>query len=109
MEMTPDEGRNLAREMAADLEEIGRTFMPFGRYGPEHFPPRGVPVYDLPAEYLNYFSVKGFPKGRLGRLLQIVLQMKRDGADMAFDGLRRKSGGRTELRPGRKRDFRFGD
>ena len=29
--------------------------MPFGKYGPLHFPPRGVPLYDLPVEYLAWF------------------------------------------------------
>ena len=23
--------------------------MPFGKYGPQHFPPNGVPIYDIPA------------------------------------------------------------
>jgi uncharacterized protein (DUF3820 family) len=60
---------DLAARMRADLEEIGRTFMPFGKYGPQHFPPNGVPIYDIPAEYLGWFANKaGFPKGRLGEL-----------------------------------------
>lgn len=85
--------------MAADLTEIGRTCMPFGKYGPPHYPPNGVPIYDLPVEYLGWFVTKGgFPKGRLGRLLQIVHQMKVDGSDAAFDPLRKQAGGRTPLR-----------
>lgn len=84
--------------MAAELAEIERMHMPFGRFGPANFPPRGVPIYDLPAEYLQYFAVKGFPKGRLGELLRIVYQMKVDGADCAFDPARRRAGGRTALR-----------
>ena len=39
--------RFLADHMAADLADIGRMRMPFGKYGPEHFPPSGVPIYDL--------------------------------------------------------------
>ncbi len=86
--------------MAADLAEIGRTRMPFGKFGPQHFPPDGVPIYDLPAEYLSWFAGKGgFPKGRLGELLKIVYQMKIDGSDMAFDPFRQRNGGRTNLRP----------
>ena len=39
--------------MAADLAEIEKTRMPFGKFGPKSFPPAGVPIYDLPAEYLG--------------------------------------------------------
>lgn len=94
---------DLSSKIAAELAEIERMHMPFGRFGPANFPPRGVPIYDLPAEYLQYFSVKGFPKGRLGELLRIVHQMKLDGADCAFDEARRRAGGRTMLRPKRAR------
>ncbi len=84
---------DLAERMRADLDEIGRTAMPFGKYGPQHFPPNGIPIYDIPAEYLGWFANKaGFPKGRLGELLQMVHQMKADGSDMAFDHFRKKNG-----------------
>ncbi|MGB2559838.1 MAG: putative quorum-sensing-regulated virulence factor, partial [Akkermansiaceae bacterium] len=43
------------------LAEIGELHMPFGRYGPERFPPLGIPVMDLPLEYLEWFRQKGFP------------------------------------------------
>jgi len=98
---------DLTGRIQSELAEIARTYMPFGRYGPEHFPPRGVPLYDLPAEYLNYFAVKGFPKGRLGELLRIVYQTKLDGADPIFDELRERAGGRTVFRKKRRRDFNF--
>jgi hypothetical protein len=89
---------NLRDWIAADLAEIGSTFMPFGKFGPEKFPPRGVPLYDLPVEYLNWFVHRGFPKGRLGELLRIVHQLKVDGCDEVFDAFRRARGGRTSLR-----------
>lgn len=88
--------------MAADMQAIERTHMPFGKFGPDHFPPNGVPIFDLPAEYLQWFATQGFPKGRLGELLQMVYQMKADGSDAVFDSMRRRRGGRTELRPRRK-------
>lgn len=94
----------LMARMQADMEAIGRTNMPFGKFGPKTFPPDGVPIYDLPAEYLAWFTRKGFPKGRLGELLQIVHQMKADGSDSAFDVFRRQRG-RTRLRPERKREW----
>ena len=94
--------------MQADLQAIGRTRMPFGKYGPDHFPPDGLPIYDLPAEYLAWFANKAnWPKGRLGDLLRMVYQMKVDGSDAAFDGFRRQAGGRSRLRPERQRDYTF--
>jgi uncharacterized protein (DUF3820 family) len=95
----PDSLENLAARMAADLAEIGRAHMPFGKFGPDRFPPRGVPLYDLPAEYLAWFASKGgFPKGRLGQLMKMVHQMKVDGSDFAFDEFRRRAGGKADLR-----------
>ncbi|HET6408347.1 MAG TPA: DUF3820 family protein [Chthoniobacteraceae bacterium] len=84
--------------MATDLNEIGCTHMPFGKYGPEHFPPRGIPLYDLPLEYLVWFERRGFPQGRLGELLRILHQLKTDGCDEVFDEFRKRRGGRTSLR-----------
>ena len=99
---------DLAERMRADLEEIGWTFMPFGKFGPQHFPPKGVPIYDIPAEYLGWFANKaGFPKGRLGELLRMVHQMKVDGSDVVFDPFRKKNGGRTELRPEKRKSWDF--
>jgi uncharacterized protein len=96
---------DLMARMKADLEAIGRMHMPFGKFGPQAYPPRGVPIYDLPAEYLAWFVRKGFPKGRLGELMKIVHQMKADGSDNAFDVLR-AGRGRTKLRPERVREWR---
>lgn len=80
---------DLQKQMRADLDEIGRTHMPFGKFGPQHYPPSGVPIYDLPVEYLAWFANKaGFPKGRLGTLLRMVHQMKVDGSDIVFDTFR---------------------
>ena len=91
---------DLQKRAVADLAEIERTIMPFGRFS-------GVPIYDLPAEYLQYFATKGWPRGRLGELLQIVYQMKADGADMAFDQMRKRAGGKRPLRKPRRKDFKF--
>ena len=69
---------------AADWEKLRTWTMPFGRFA-------GRLLYDLPAEYLCWFEQRGFPDGDLGRLLQIVLEAKRQGADHAFDPLRKSS------------------
>ena len=100
---------NLLAHIQAELAEIERARMPFGRYGPQNYP-NGVPIYDLPAEYLSYFEKVGWPKSRLGQLLQIVDQMKVDGADCVFDALRQRAGGRTPLRKtAPKFNRRFGE
>ncbi len=98
---------DLAERMRSDLEEIGSMCMPFGKYGPQHFPPNGVPIYDIPAEYLGWFANKaGFPKGRLGELLRMVHQMKADGSDVVFDVFRQKHG-RTDLKPTKRKSWKF--
>lgn len=89
------------------LEEIGRTRMPFGKYGVKEHPPKGYPIYDLPVEYLTWFKERGFPKGRLGELLEWVWQLKSNGLDAAFDPLRQKAGGRTRFRPKRTKNWEF--
>ncbi|MDD5351486.1 MAG: DUF3820 family protein [Chthoniobacteraceae bacterium] len=72
------EGDALRARAVADLEEIARTVMPFGRCA-------GRRLHELPAEYLQWFAAKGWPKGRLGELMRMVYQMKADGSEVAFD------------------------
>jgi uncharacterized protein (DUF3820 family) len=105
------DANDLAALMRADLDEIERMHMPFGKYGPGAFPPEGVPLYDLPAEYLSWFAHKpnGWPKGKLGRLMEIVFNMKADGSDIIFDPMRKRAGGRTTLRAVKTRSFQFGE
>ena len=97
------------RQFAEMLAAVAKTRMPFGKYGPEHYPPSGVPVYDLPYEYLAWFSRKGFPKGKLGKLLEFVYKAKCDGADAMFDPLRHQAGGRVSLRQTRQKTWTFND
>jgi uncharacterized protein (DUF3820 family) len=101
--------KELAAQIDSDLVEIEQMHMPFGKFGPAHFPPRGVPIYDLPVEYLAWFArVGSFPHGRLGELLRIVHRMKIDGADSVFDAMRRRAGGKVSLRePRGPRERRF--
>lgn len=91
------------------LGEIAVCRMPFGKYGRKEHPPDGVPIFDLPVEYLQWFQERGFPKGRLGELMAAVWEIKACGMDEVFEPMRRANGGRTRLRPGRPREFRFGD
>jgi uncharacterized protein (DUF3820 family) len=89
------------------LAEIGSVRMPFGKFGIKEYPPSGVPIMDLPPEYLAWFKERGFPKGRLGELLAHVHEIKEVGMDVVFDPLRKASGGRFPLRQTRRRSFDF--
>ena len=99
MEFT-DLDREEFREL---LNEIGRYHMPFGKFGPKDFPPKGVPLYDLPPEYLAWFAERGFPSGHLGELMQAVWGIKEVGMDHLFDPARQARGGRVSVRKRRNR------
>ncbi len=51
--------------------------MPFGKY-------TGLRLVDLPEPYLVWFYRKGFPEGKLGRLLQTVYEIKLNGLEYLF-------------------------
>ncbi len=89
------------------LLEIGQMRMPFGKFGIKAYPPAGVPIMDLPMEYLAWFYERGFPKGRLGELMAQVFEIKSVGMDSVFDPLRQAAGGRYPLQPARRRSFGF--
>ena len=90
------------------LIEIAKTRMPFGKFGIKEYPPAGVPIMDLPVEYLAWFHERGYPKGRLGELMAQVFEIKATGMDCVFDPLRHAAGGRFPLTPERRRVFDFG-
>ena len=46
--------------------------MPFGKH-------KGVLIADLPGNYLNWFAREGFPKGEIGRLLQLMQEIDHNG------------------------------
>ena len=46
--------------------------MPFGKY-------KGQLLCDLPTYYLEWFSTKGFPEGKLGMLLETMFVIKTNG------------------------------
>ena len=89
------------------LIEIGKTRIPFGKFGIKAYPPAGVPIMDLPPEYLSWFQERGFPKGRLGELMAQVCEIKSVGMDSVFDPLRKANGGRFRLQPLRRKTFGF--
>jgi uncharacterized protein len=56
------------------LLEIVTMKMPFGKY-------KGTVLRNLPVSYLEWFARKGFPKGKLGNLLQSLLEIKMNGLE----------------------------
>jgi uncharacterized protein (DUF3820 family) len=57
--------------------------MPYGRY-------KGTLICNLPVSYLEWFNRKGFPKDKLGTLLQVQLEIKMNGLDYLLEPLKRK-------------------
>jgi len=63
------------------LLKLAKTRMPFGRY-------KGRLLIDLPKPYLIWFAKKGFPEGELGRMLNILYEVKMSGLEYLFKPLR---------------------
>jgi uncharacterized protein (DUF3820 family) len=61
--------------------DLVHTRMPFGRYA-------GRRLIDLPEPYLVWFAGRGFPEGRLGRMLQSVYEIKVNGLEHLLEPLR---------------------
>ena len=59
------------------LLELAAMKMPFGKYA-------GRRLIDLPEAYVVWFAGKGFPKGKLGRMLAIVYEIKVNGLEYLF-------------------------
>lgn len=66
---------------AQQLLELAQMRMPFGKYA-------GRLLIDLPEPYVVWFSQNGFPRGKLGEMLQIVYEVKVNGLEHLFDPLR---------------------
>lgn len=63
------------------LLELVQMRMPFGKYS-------GRLLIDLPEPYVVWFRQQGFPKGKLGEMLQTVYEIKVNGLEYLFDPLR---------------------
>jgi uncharacterized protein (DUF3820 family) len=65
----------------AVLAKLTKTRMPFGKY-------KGRLLIDLPKPYVIWFANKGFPEGELGRMLNILYEVKVNGLAYLFKPLR---------------------
>jgi uncharacterized protein (DUF3820 family) len=65
-----------------DLELLVSREMPFGKY-------KGRIIADLPGHYLNWFARAGFPKGEIGRLLELMQEIDHNGLKDMLAPLRR--------------------
>lgn len=64
------------------LLELVSFKMPFGKY-------KDKIIADLPEHYLVWYSGNGFPKGKLGMLLQTMYEIKLNGLDYLLKPLRK--------------------
>ena len=68
---------------AQDLQLLVTRTMPFGKY-------QGRVIADLPGNYLNWFAREGFPKGEIGRLLQLMQEIDHNGLSELLTPLRHR-------------------
>ncbi len=68
---------------AEDLPRLVSVRMPYGKY-------QGQLIADLPGAYLAWFARKGFPKGELGQLLALMLELDHNGLSSLLDPLRQR-------------------
>ncbi len=65
------------------LKQLVTMQMPFGKY-------KGTLLCDIPVFYLEWFRRKGFPKGKLGVLLETIYEIKLNGLEELLEPLKRK-------------------
>lgn len=78
MSESPETGNAAQREM---LLQMVKMKMPYGKY-------KDRLLCDLPVSYLEWFERKGFPKGKLGMLLQSMYEIKINGLEYLLKPLR---------------------
>jgi uncharacterized protein (DUF3820 family) len=63
------------------LLDIVNTKMPFGKY-------KDWLICNLPESYLVWFKQQGFPKGKLGMMLQTMYEIKLNGLEYLLKPLK---------------------
>jgi uncharacterized protein (DUF3820 family) len=71
LKMNPEAADHDQHQILMDLANMK---MPFGRYA-------GRYLIDLPEPYVLWFRKKGFPAGRLGVLLESLVEIKANGLE----------------------------
>ena len=64
------------------LIELAHYKMPFGKYKDEY-------LINIPEAYYVWFKQKGFPEGKLGRLMQEMFEIKRNGLEEIIYNIKR--------------------
>jgi len=67
------------------LLQLVQMKMPFGKY-------KDRLLCDLPVSYLEWFKREGFPKNKLGMLLETMYEIKLNGLDDLLTPLRKMTG-----------------
>lgn len=57
-----------------ELVQLANAKMPYGKY-------QGKLLVYLPEPYLVWYKNKGFPGGKLGRQLELMLEIKQNGLE----------------------------
>ena len=65
------------------LIKLAHTKMPFGKY-------KGRDLINLPEHYIVWYSNKGFPKGQLGEMLQLVYELQLNGLEDLVRNIKNK-------------------
>jgi len=66
------------------LKQLVSMRMPFGKY-------KGWTICNLPEPYLVWYRQKGFPKGKLGMLMQTIYEIKLNGLEELLEPLKRET------------------
>mgnify|MGYP000697334675 CR=1 FL=1 len=67
-----------------ELEELANAVMPFGKF-------KGRYLIQIPEPYLIWYKNKGFPNGKLGRQLELILEIKINGLEQLIYPLMQKT------------------
>lgn len=65
------------------LLELVTVQMPFGKY-------KGTLICNIPEFYLFWYKQKGFPNGKLGMLLETMLEIRINGLEYLLLPLKKK-------------------
>ena len=64
------------------LIKLANTKMPYGKY-------KGKDLIDLPEHYIVWYNNKGFPKGKIGEMLQLVYELKLNGLEELIHNIKK--------------------